>query len=108
MTKPVGPVGRSPRTRRVGPPLLPAVRPADAETDAAAAAAKPARKRSDPAPSGGDAATFAAQVIGGSQKRGLRGGPETLDTARHVYLETEWSGGADRRHPRGKIARREV
>jgi len=44
----------------------------------------------------------------GGQKRGLRGGPETLDHARHAYLDAEWSGGADRRHARGKIAKREI
>ena len=44
----------------------------------------------------------------GGQKRGLRGGPETLDHARNAYLETEWSGGADRRHARGKITKTEI
>ena len=42
-------------------------------------------------------AAFAAQLIGGVQKRGLRGGPETMQRARATYLETEWSGPSDRR-----------
>ena len=54
-------------------------------------------------------AAFAAQVMGqGGQKRGLRGGPETLDNARTAYLETEWSGPADRRPPPGRIAKTEI
>ena len=44
----------------------------------------------------------------GGQKRGLRGGPETLDHARTAYLETEWSGPADRRPPPGRIAKTEI
>ncbi|HLK24789.1 MAG TPA: hypothetical protein VKT30_09035 [Caulobacteraceae bacterium] len=109
MSEPVGPVSRSPRPRRVGRrSFLPAVRAGDAEAAAAQASAKASPKRASPPPAAGEAAAFAAHVMGGGQKRGLRGGSETLDTARHVYLETEWSGGADRRHPRGKIAKREI
>jgi hypothetical protein len=54
-------------------------------------------------------AAFAAQLLGqGGQKRGLRGGPETLDKARAAYLETEWSGPSDRRLRRGGITKTEV
>jgi hypothetical protein len=52
---------------------------------------------------------FAAQILGqGGQKRGLRGGPETLDHARATYLETEWSGPADRRPSPGQITKTEI
>jgi hypothetical protein len=52
---------------------------------------------------------YAAQVMGqGGQKRGLRGGRETLDRARSTYLETEYSGPADRRIARGRITKTEV
>ena len=52
---------------------------------------------------------FAAQVLGqGGQKRGLRGGPETLDRARSTYLDTEWSGPADRRPHPGRITKTEI
>ena len=52
---------------------------------------------------------FFAQVLGQpGQKRGLRGGPETLGKARSAYLETEWSGPADRRPARGKITKTEI
>jgi len=54
-------------------------------------------------------AEFAAQLIGqGGVKRGLRGGPETLDKARSSYLGTEWSGLADRRPPAGRITKTEI
>jgi hypothetical protein len=54
-------------------------------------------------------AAFAAQLMGQpGQKRGLRGGPETLDRARSTYLETEWSGPADRRPRPGKITKTEI
>ena len=57
--------------------------PAVVEPPPSPAAALPARRP----------AAFAAQLLGqGGQKRGLRGGPETLDKARNAYLEAEWSG----------------
>lgn len=40
---------------------------------------------------------FYAQLLGGGPRRGLKGGPETLEEARHTYLENEYSGPADRR-----------
>ena len=54
-------------------------------------------------------AAFAAQLMGqGGQRRGLRGGPETLDKARAAYLEAEWSGPSDRRLTTGRIAKTEI
>jgi len=53
-----------------------------------------------PAPSEADAsaAAFAAQLMGQSgQRKGLRGGPPVLDTARSAYLGAEYSGPAERR-----------
>ncbi len=52
---------------------------------------------------------FTAQLMGQTgQKRGLRGGPETLDKARGAYLGAEWSGVADRRPPAGRITKTEI
>jgi hypothetical protein len=52
---------------------------------------------------------FTAQLIGqDGAKRGLRGGPETLDKARGAYLGAEWSGGADRRPPTGRITKTDI
>ena len=54
-------------------------------------------------------AAFIAQILGQpGQKRGLRGGPETLKTARSTYLETNWSGPSDRRPRPGRITRTEI
>ena len=108
MSDPIGPVSRAPRPRRVGRrAFLPVLK---AELAGDGAPARPAGDAAAPdAAARADVAAFAAQVMGqGGQKRGLRGGAETLDHARHTYLETEWSGGADRRITRGKIAKREI
>ncbi len=52
---------------------------------------------------------FQAQMLGqGGGRRGLKGGPLTLDHAKAVYLETEWSGPDDRRAPSGKIKKTDV
>jgi hypothetical protein len=40
--------------------------------------------------------------------RGLRGGQKVLETARHAYLETEWSGPSDRRLQVGRITKTDV
>lgn len=60
-------------------------------------------------PRRGGAAGFAAHILGqGGQKRGLRGGPETLERARSTYLGAEWSGPADRRPRPGRITKTEI
>ena len=54
-------------------------------------------------------APFGAQLLGmGGVRRGLRGGQVVLKAARAAYLETEWSGPADRRGSAGLLARRKV
>lgn len=56
----------------------------------------------NPPPLDGQAA-FAAQLLGQpGAKRGLKQ-PGTVETARSAYLETEYSGPADRRPPKGLI-----
>jgi hypothetical protein len=103
---PVAPVGRRDRRaaerrtaeRRAGSAsrgLVPAA-------PAAEAAAPPARPAPPPAADAGGA-VFAAQLMGQSgQRRGLKGGPPVLDAARAAYLETRWSGPADRRPKPGR------
>jgi hypothetical protein len=50
-----------------------------------------------------------AQILGqDGVKRGLRGGKPVLDQARTAYLETEYSGAADRRPRRGLITKTEL
>jgi hypothetical protein len=43
-----------------------------------------------------------------ARARGLRAGQKVLETARHVYLETEWSGPNDRRIPTGRITKTKI
>lgn len=55
------------------------------------------------------AAAYAAHLLGQSgQKRGLKGGPATLESARSAYLGAEWSGPADRRAAKGKVTKTEI
>jgi hypothetical protein len=65
----------------------------------------PVETASTPPPEDGlaGAAAYHAQLLGGAPRRGLKGGPETLEEARHTYLETEYSGPADRRPKKGNI-----
>lgn len=71
--------------------------------------APPLCEQPDPRPVAGGFAAFVAQVLGQpGQKRGLRGGPETLEKARTTYLETEYSGSAERRIPTGVVRQTEV
>jgi hypothetical protein len=52
---------------------------------------------------------FAAQLMGqDGQKRGLRAGPEVIDSAKSLYNRTEWSGAKDRRAPTGGRARTKI
>ncbi|HEV2532798.1 hypothetical protein [Phenylobacterium sp.] len=54
-------------------------------------------------------AAFAAQLMGqDGAKRGLRAGPELIDSAKSLYNRTEWSGSKDRRAPTGGRARTKI
>ncbi len=55
-----------------------------------------------------DDATYAAQLLSGGEKRGLRGGPETLDRAKSTYLKSEYSGPNDRRPAPGRVTKTEI
>jgi hypothetical protein len=115
MTDPVEPTRPTSAVRRIlrrvgaaGTDLVRAGGAADGQGSAAnlpAIAATPLVEPHEP----NAAAAFAAQVMGqGGHKRGLRGGDETLERARSTYLETEYSGPADRRLRRGRITRTEI
>lgn len=111
MTEPVGPIDRLSRARRVSRRTSAAEPGQDGMGEPAPnLPVKVASTADEPAPPRRPgAAAYAAQVMGqGEQRRGLRGGPETLDRARTTYLETEWSGGADRRLARGRITKTEI
>ena len=64
---------------------------------------EPVRGYAPPSPSLD--AHMAAQ---GARMRGLRSGQKVLETARSVYLGTEWSGPNDRRLQTGKITKTDV
>lgn len=53
-------------------------------------------------------AAFEANILGGGEKRGLRGGPETLKSAKSTYLSAEYSGPNDRRPKPGMIKKTEI
>lgn len=109
MTDPVDPVRRLGRISRLR-------RSAEAEARASEAAepareivpAGPARTH-DPEPPApqGDAA-FAAQLMAGPPRRGLKAGRQALVQARATYLGTEYSGAADRRAKKGRETETEV
>lgn len=98
---PVSPAGPDRRTRNRRTRWRRAVEANDAET------AMVTIGPDAPAPTPGSppvepAAAFATQLLGQpGQKRGLRGGPETLEKARLAYLDAVWRGRRDRRIARG-------
>jgi hypothetical protein len=111
---PIGPSGSAPGVRRVGSRAID-IDEDQVESGADDGAAglpmvieaqpKPRPPRSKRAA----LAAFAAQLLGqGGQKRGLRGGAETLDKARNAYMEAEWSGPADRRLRTGRITKTDI
>jgi hypothetical protein len=60
-------------------------------------------KTSDPRP------VLTAHLIAQeNQRRGLRGGPETLAKAQAAYLTAEWSGPTDRRMRTGIISKTKI
>jgi len=109
MTEPVGPISGVSRSRRVGRAAgVVGRRASDQPVVNLPVRTEPPTDEPAPPPPAG-ASEYAAQLLGqGGQKRGLRGGPATLDHARTAYLETEWSGPADRRPAPGRIAKTEI
>lgn len=82
------------------------------KADATPAMSLPVVVAGDPAPERPEAqgsSIFAAQLLGQpGEKRGLRGGPETLEKARAAYLEAEWSGPLDRRNLSGRTTTADI
>lgn len=110
MTRPVPPVTLTPDQRRAGRRLTdPTVVYREAEEAAGTGTNLPVVAgpllHHDEAPT----SAVEAQLLGqDGQKRGLRGGKPVLDQARTAYLETEYSGAADRRPRRGLITKTEL
>ncbi|MET3527075.1 hypothetical protein [Phenylobacterium koreense] len=105
MTLPIDPVRRSGAVRRV--------RRSEAAARAAADRSVPAIHEPPPPPAiarpGPPETAFTAHLLGQEgQRRGLRGGREVLDGARRLYNRIEYSGAADRRAPKGRLARTKI
>ena len=109
MTDPVDKVRRLDRLSRVGRGAAAAARAGKAPSASRAVVpAGPARTHDpEPAVAPVDAA-FAAQLLAGAPRRGLKGGPEMLEQARTTYLKNEYSGPADRRARKGRGTKTEV
>jgi hypothetical protein len=110
MSSPIDPIRRTHRTRRAERPLTDGV---DDTQDVAEDRSVPVVTGSPPSPEperlAEGASVFSAQLMGqDGQKRGLRGGPQVLDTARHTYNRVEYSGAADRRARKGGAAKTEI
>ncbi|MFI4934405.1 MAG: hypothetical protein ACHP7N_07290 [Caulobacterales bacterium] len=106
MTDAIQPVRRPARARPYGRRGVD--QPAEANAPTAVTPVEPAPAAPTPPPAGKAAAAFAAQLIAGPQRRGLRAGPTTLGDAKSAYLGAEWSGGADRRTIKGRITKTEI
>ena len=116
MSDPIGPVRRAQSPRRAADRRRTGRRTGDQAVDVAPAP-EPAPPRaaalpaiaSQPAASKTAAASLSAQLLGqGGQKRGLRGGAETLGSARAAYLGAEYLGTSDRRTAKGRITKTDV
>jgi hypothetical protein len=107
MTDPIDPIRRADRTRSTGRRAsdLPHTEP-DADANLPVPTGQ-ARNHAPPEPPPADSA-FAAQLMSGPPRRGLKGGPETLDKARATYLGAEYSGDADRRPKKGLIKNTDI
>jgi hypothetical protein len=107
MTSPIDPIRRPNRARRVK--RADNAAPSESMDRSVPAIYEPPPPPAPSAVAPGPEAAFAAQILGQEgHRRGLRGGKETLDTARTVYNQTEYSGAADRRTPKGRTAKTEV
>jgi len=72
---------------------------------------EPVKEHSPPPPPRKDdgPSAFEAQVLGqGGVKRGLKGGQEVLSKARSTYLNSEYSGGSDRRPKPGQVKKADI
>lgn len=105
MTSPIDPVRRLSSVRRVKRSEAARRATADRRVPAVYEAPQPPAIARPSQPE----AAFAAHLLGQEgHRRGLRGGREVLDGARSLYNRIEYSGSADRRAPKGAVARTKV
>lgn len=107
MTFPIDPI------RRTGPARRSKTERSSEQVDADRNLPTPVGEAEDvtppPGPTPKSAAAFDAHLLGqDGQRRGLRGGPPVLNSARTAYNTTEWSGPADRRSPKGRMTKTKI
>ena len=117
MSQPVDPIRRARATRRTGERRADERRGDERRAESAAEAEAPVANlpavipdtAEPPKPAPSAAAAYAAQLLGQEgQKRGLRGGPQVLGSARAAYLDAEYLGPAERRATKGQITKTEI
>ncbi|MFN3521834.1 MAG: hypothetical protein ACK4YQ_06265 [Phenylobacterium sp.] len=103
MTSPVDPVRRTVPVRKA-PRAHAHGRRAEAPTEETSATPAAPALEVDPV----DEAVFDAHRLGQERRRGLRAGVGVLEAAKTAYTRTEFSGAADRRAPKGGLARTRI
>lgn len=109
MTSPIDPIRRAQPPRRARKASVDAAEGSfDAEVSNLPVPVGAAHTVEPPHPAHGGAA-IEAQILGQTgARRGLRAGPTLIDSAKHAYNKTEWSGKKDRRAPKGRVAKTDV
>ena len=108
MSQPIQPTGRfggmkRVRGRRDPDPAQPAGQAEGAEAPAAAAPIRPASPDPKQEPP-----VISVQILGQSHPADSPDPANIAGKARAAYLDVEWSGPADRRNRRGRIAKTEI
>ena len=109
MTSPIDPIRRAQPSRRTRKTDVDAAGETfDAEVSNLPVPVDKAHTVEPPHPAHGGAA-IEAQILGQTgARRGLRAGPTFIDSAKHAYNKTEWSGKNDRRAPIGRVTKTDV
>ena len=109
MTSPIDPIRRAQPSRRARKAAVDATEEQfDADAGNLPVPVGKAHTVEPPHPTHGGAA-IEAQILGQTgARRGLRAGPTLIDSAKHAYNKTEWSGKKDRRAPKGRVAKTDV
>jgi hypothetical protein len=109
MTSPIDPIRRAQPSRRTRKTDIDAAGETfDAEVSNLPVPVGAAHTVEPPHPAHGGAA-IEAQILGQTgARRGLRAGPALIDSAKHAYNKTEWSGKNDRRAPKGRVTKTDV
>ena len=108
MTSPIDPIRRAQPSRRARKTDAAAEETFDATVENLPVPVGTAHTVEPPHPAHSGAA-IEAQILGQTgARRGLRAGPALIDSAKHAYNKTEWSGKKDRRAPKGRVAKTDV